>query len=320
MALEALFMAQNPIHFDVLIAGGGPAGLSALLWCADLDLRAILIEKEEEPGGQLLYTYNEIKNYLGIDAANGRELRDKFLRQIERANCVLRTCSKIVSADLAKKSLTLENHLEYSAGAVIIATGVRRRKLMVPGEAEFKGLGVLRSGVQQLDETLGKTVVIVGGGDAAIENALILSQNAQKIFVVHRRSDLTARNDFIERAKDSGKIEFVPDAKITAILGKEKVELVELEHLNTKERSRLETDAVLVRIGVEPNTELFREQLSLDEKGYIRINDHCSTNLPNVYACGDVANPVAPTIAAAVGHGATAAKVIRRILGLTTVA
>lgn len=307
-------MAEKMNKVDVIIAGGGPAGMSALLWCADLGLNAVLLEKEIELGGQLLYTYNAIKNYLGIEAATGRELRDIFLRQIANAKIERRCGAEIVGADLAGTSMTLADGTMYSGRAIIIATGVRRRKLKVPGEEEFRGRGILESGAKAVDEVSGKTVVIVGGGDAALENALILSENARKIFVVHRRKEFTARRDFTDQAKALGKIEFLPDNKLTTIVGKGTVKSVELEHLISGKSSQIETDAVLIRIGVEPNTELFRGQIELDEKGYVIIDSYCAANLSNVFACGDVANPSSPTIATAVGHGATAVKALFREL------
>ena len=189
-------MFARDAEFDVIIAGGGPAGLSALLWCADLGLDAILLEKEAEFGGQLLLTHNAIQNYLGVAAANGRELRDIFLRHLENANLARLAGAAIANADLSQKTLTLADGTEYSGRAIIIATGVRRRKLRVPGEEKFHGKGILESGKQAADAMHGKTVVIVGGGDAALENALIISETARKVVVVHRRPDLTARDEF----------------------------------------------------------------------------------------------------------------------------
>ncbi len=303
-------MVEKTTEFDVIIAGGGPAGLSALLWCADLGLNAILLEKESEFGGQLLLTHNAIQNYLGVETANGRELRDIFLRQIENTKLKRLTGAEIIEADLAQKTLTLANGAKYSGRTIIIATGVRRRKLMVPGEDEFRGHGILESGAKDKNEVAGKTVVIVGGGDAALENALILNETARKIFVVHRRSEFAARKEFLLTARKSENIEFCSDTQITKILGSDMVEGVELKHLTSGSLSRLETDAVLIRIGVEPNTEIFRGQIELNPAGYITIDATCATSLHRVYAVGDVANHTAPTISTAAGHGSSAVKAI----------
>lgn len=305
-------MAEKNTEFDVMIAGGGPAGLSALLWCVDLNLNAILLEKEAELGGQLLLTHNAIQNYLGVEAENGRELRNIFLRQVENTEMKRLSGARIVEADLAQKTLTMADGSIYSGRAIIIATGVRRRKLMVPGEQEFRERGILGSGVMEKTKMVGKTVVIVGGGDAALENALILSKTASKIFVVHRRGEFTARKEFVQMAQGSDKIEFCIDTQITKIFGNDVVEGVELKHLSSGNLSRIETGAVLIRIGVDPNTEISRGQIELDEAGYITIDANCSTSVQGVFAVGDVANRFAPTIAVAAGHGATAVKAIYR--------
>lgn len=303
-------MVEKNAEFEVMIAGGGPAGLSALLWCADLGLNAILLEKEAEFGGQLLLTHNAIQNYLGVEAANGRELSDIFLRQVKNTKIKQLTGARIVEADLAQKTLTLADGTKYSSQAIIISTGVRRRKLMVPGEEDFRGHGILESGTKALSEMQGKTTVIVGGGDAALENALILNKTARKIFVVHRRSKFTARKEFIQAALEAEKIEFCFDIEITEIFGNDMVEGVELKHQTSGNLSQIKTDAVLIRIGVEPNTELFRGQIELDEAGYVIIDANCATNMQGIFAVGDVANPTAPTISSAVGQGAAAAKAI----------
>ncbi len=303
-------MINENAEFDLVIAGGGPAGLSALLWCAELGLDAILLEKEREFGGQLLLTHNAIRNYLGVEAANGLEMRDTFFRQVANTGVKRLNGAEIIEADLVRKTMTLADGKEYSGRTIIIATGVRRRKLGVPGEEEFCGRGILESGVKALDEVRGKIVVIVGGGDAALENALILSESADKVFVVHRRDQFTARPDFVMRARASEKVEFCLDAEITAIAGKEMVESVELKHPSSGSVSQMQIDAVLIRIGVEPNTELFRGQIELDDAGYAITDENCRTGLPCVFAVGDVVNRDAPTIAAAIGHGATAVKAI----------
>lgn len=295
---------------DVVIAGGGPAGLSALQWCAELGLKAILIEKEPELGGQLLYTYNPITNYLGWQCANGRELRGAFLKSLHDTSG-RRVCdANIVDADLPKRTFVLADGAIHSGGSIIIATGVRRRKLGIPGEREFRGRGILDSGAKQRNEIADKQVVIVGGGDAALENAIILAKRAERVMVVHRRAMFTARSEFLEPASSHPKIEFVTDARMTSINGDEKVKNVGLVRLRTGEQLTLKADAVLIRIGVEPNSDLFRDQIDLDPEGYVVIDRNCATSLPNVFAVGDVANPTTPTIAAAVGQACIAVKTI----------
>ena len=303
-------MAQKIDEFDVIIIGGGPGGLSAALWCAELGLNAILLEKKSEFGGQLLRTYNAIKNHLGADAANGRELRDIFLRQAEKANFARRCDSEVVEAELTEKKVVLADGSQYRAHAIVIATGVSRRKLDIPGEAEFYDRGILESGEKAKNEVAGKRVMIVGGGDAALENALILARVAERVFVVHRRSEFSARDVFLQGCLNNEKIEFILNTRVTAIVGNTVVDAANIEEIPSGNRTRIAVDAVLIRVGEVPNTELFRGQIALDAAGFIIDESKCLTDLPDIYAIGDVANPLAPTISAAVGMGATVAKSI----------
>ncbi len=297
-------------HFDVVIVGGGPAGLAALLWSVDLGLAAVLFEKKAEFGGQLLRTYNPVTNYPGARAANGRELRNVFLRQLSERDALRCADAEIVATDLEARSVTTGDGSVYSGHAVILATGVRRRRLGVPGEEELRGHGVLDSGVKQRDEVAGRHVVIVGGGDAALENALLLADRAAKVSVVHRRDIFTARKDFLERASQNPRIEFLTNAVLRSIDGEGAVGTVTLEDVRSGKRSTLAADRVLIRVGVQPNTELFRGQIELDDDAYVVTDRNCATSRPDIYAIGDVANPRTPTIAAAVGQASVAVKAI----------
>lgn len=284
--------------------------MSAALWCAELGLSALILEESNEPGGQLLRVYNPIANHLGIKTKNGRELRDIFLEQIENRNFDLRTNVKISEIDLKNKTVFLGAAESVSAKSIIIATGVRRRKSGVEGEEKFRKCGILHSGKRDKDLVENKKVIIVGGGDAAIENALILSETASEVTVVHRRTEFRAREEFLEQARKNSRISFITNSIPTKISGGENIEKVEIKNTETEKISVIKTDAVLFRIGVAPNTEIFRKKLSLDKNGYIKINAVCQTNVENIYAVGDVANPVSPTVSTAVGMGATAVKSI----------
>ncbi|HEX8736276.1 MAG TPA: FAD-dependent oxidoreductase [Pyrinomonadaceae bacterium] len=296
------------MNYDVIIIGGGAAGISSACWCDELGLKTLLLESHSELGGQLLWTHNPVKNHLGVEAENGREMRDIFVRQAENYNFSLRTNAEASAVDLEKKIITLENGETFSAQALIIATGIKRRKLNVAGEAELKGKGILESGKRDAEKVRDKNVCVIGGGDAALENVLILAETARKVTLVHRRKNFRARAEFLEKARKNPSIEFLNEATVTKITGREKVEGAEIK--NNNKVFILPVEAVLIRIGVEPNTKLFREKLKLDVNGYIEIDSRCETSVDKVFAVGDVANPLAPTISSAVGMGATAAKVI----------
>src|SRR5215213_3141093 len=186
---------------DVIIIGAGPAGLSAALWCDELGLDTLVVERAAEVGGQLLRVYNPVENYLGVRAANGRELRDLFAAQVAEREFDLWTEAEIESVDLRAKRVRLRSGEELQAIALVLATGVRRRRLGVPGEEEFAGRGVLESGRLEREQFAGEDVLVVGGGDAAAENALLLAEVCATVTLVHRGERLRARREFVERLR-----------------------------------------------------------------------------------------------------------------------
>ncbi len=297
-------------NFDVIIIGGGAAGISAALWCDDLKLNALLLESGAELGGQLLWTHNAIENHLGSQARNGRELRDIFVGQIENRRFTRRLNAELGAIDFSRKTVSLAGGEEFRADSLIIATGVRRRKLNVEGEEKFEKRGLLESGKRDANSVKDKRVGIVGGGDAAFENALILAETASEVTLVHRGANFRARAEFVEPARKNRKIAILTESVVVKINGDERIEKIELKNLKTDETASIAVDFVLRRIGVEPNTELALGKIDLDENGYIKVNQNCETNLEGIFAVGDVANPLAPTVSGAVGMGATAVKAI----------
>ena len=295
---------------DVIIIGAGAAGLSAALWCDELGLDTLVIEREAETGGQLLRVYNPIENYLGARAENGRALRDVFAAQVEDAEFDLWTNAEIENVDLAAKRVRLRSGEDLRAISIIIATGVRRRRLGVEGEAELMGRGVVESATRDRDSLAGQDVCVIGGGDAAAENALLLAEVCPTVTLVHRGKKLSARDEFTERIRAEHCITVFTEAELIRIIGAEKVEGVEIQRHGALKPFQMAVGGVLIRIGVEPNSELILEQLETDEHGYICATGERETSVENVFAIGDIANPLAPTISTATGDGATAAKVI----------
>jgi thioredoxin reductase (NADPH) len=295
---------------DVLIIGAGPAGLSAARWCDDLGLDALAVERAAEVGGQLLWVHHPVENYLGLRADDGRQLRDLFAEGVEDAGFDLWTQAEIESIDLRARRVRLGSGEELQSIFMIIATGLRRRILNVPGEAEFAGRGVI--GSARLDRELyaGRDVVVVGGGDSAAENALLLAEVCPTVTLVHRGKKLRARAEFVERLQATHCVTVFKESELVRVIGDDRVEAVEIRRRGALKPFQMAVGGVLVRVGYEPNTELFRGQLELDERGYVRTNSAHETSVENVFAVGDVASPLAPTIAGAVGAGATAAKVI----------
>ncbi len=295
---------------DVLIIGAGPAGLAAALWCDELGLDTLVLEQNEQVGGQLLSIYGPVNNYPGVPANNGRELLERFSERVAEADFDLWTNAEIESVDLKAKRVGLRSGEELQSIAIIIATGVRRRPLGIPGEEEFAGRGVVESATRDREALAGKDVCVVGGGDAAAENALLLADVCATVTLVHRRPRLKARPEFVQQLKSQHCITVFPESVVTRILGDGKVEAVEILRKDALKPFQMAVQGVVIRVGVEPNTELFREQLELDEAGYALINSRQETSVANVFAIGDVSSPLAPTISGATGAGATAAKVI----------
>jgi thioredoxin reductase (NADPH) len=301
------------VEYDVVIIGGGAAGISAACWCGELGLSAVLLESNAELGGQLNYVFNPIKNHLGVETANGQEMRDIFVSQMQNFKFDILTNSAVSKVDFDKKTVSLSDGKTLSFKALVIATGVRRRKLNIKGETEFVGKGIIESGKRDGKTLVGKTVCVIGGGDAALENALILAEFAEKVFLIHRRETFRGRNEFLTQILTNPKIKILRNTQLVEIIGSKNVEAIKLKN-NAK--FILPTDAIIFRLGVEPNIELLRDKIDSDEFGYIKIDGNCETNLRNMFAVGDVANRLSPTVSSAVGTGTTAAKVIWQRLNL----
>src|SRR6266487_6029116 len=288
---------------DVVIIGAGPAGISAALWCDELGLDTLVLEQQEEIGGQLLSVYNPIENYPGLRAHNGRELLARFSEPIGQADFDLWTNVEIESVNLKAKRISLQSSEELQSISIIIATGVRRRQLGIPGEEEFVGHGIIESATRDRELFAGKDVCVIGGGDAAAENALLLAEVCPTVTMVHRGKKLGARRMFAEQLHTHHCITVFPESIVRCILGGDHVEAVEIERDGAIKPFQMAVQGVLIRIGFEPNTDFFRGQLELDERGYVTVGAQQETTISNVFAIGDVANPLAPTIAGAVGAG-----------------
>jgi len=295
---------------DVVIIGAGAAGLSAARWCDELGLDTLLLEANEEVGGQLSWIHNRIDNYLGVQADNGQQLRELFIEQIKDCDFDQWTGVRIESVDLKAKRVRLQSGEELQSIAIIIATGLRRRGLGIPGEAEFVGRGIIESGARDRDQVAGKDVCVIGGGDAAAENALLLAEVCPTVTLVHRGRKMRGRREFTEQLHTHHCITVFPESNVRRILGNDRVEAVEIERAAAIKPFQMAVQGVVIRIGFEPNTDFVRDQLDLDERGYVLVDSRHETNVANIFAIGDVANPLAPTIAGAVGAGGTAAKVI----------
>ena len=273
---------------DVIIIGAGPAGLSAAFWCDELGLDTLVLEQADAIGGQLHRVYNPINNYLGLKTRNGRELLEYFSADVDDAGFDLWTGAEIDSIDLRAKRVSLRSGERLQSIAIVIATGVRPRTLDIPGEREFAGKGMIESATRDKDLFAGEDVCVVGGGDAAVENALLLAEVCPTVTVVHRGKKLRARREFAERLQPNHAVTVFTESVLTRILGDDLVQAVEIMRKDALKPFQLAVRGVLIRIGVKPNTDLFREQLEVDQQGYVTVSSEQETTVPMVFACGDV--------------------------------
>jgi thioredoxin reductase (NADPH) len=295
------------MNHDVIIVGGGPAGMSALIWCHSLGLRGVLLEQSPELGGQTLEMFHRVLDYPGLIAENGRELRDHFVAQLGLLRLDYRAGRKIEEVDLRERRARCDG--EWMQGeAMIIATGARKRRLGVPGEEKFEIRGVSFSATRDHGLYAGKKVSVIGGGDSAVQNSLLLAGICPGVTLIHRSDKYRARPDWLEQARENPRITIINNAEVTAIEGGERVERLIIEDTLTREIKSVETEGVFIRLGVAPNTETFRGLIELDEAGFIKSDQRQRTSAEMVYAAGDVCRPANFSIATAVGHGAIAAK------------
>jgi thioredoxin reductase (NADPH) len=292
---------------DVIIIGGGPAGMSALIWCHSMGLRCVLLEQSPELGGQMLEMFHRILDYPGLVAENGRELRDHFAAQLDLLQLDYRTGRKVEDTDLSLRRARYGGEWLRGRG-VIIATGARKRKLGIPGEERFEIRGVSFSATRDHSLYAGKKVSVIGGGDSAVQNSLLLARVCPSVTLIHRSDRYRARLDWLEQARENPRITILDNAEAKAIEGGERVERLIIEDTRTREIKTIETEGVFIRVGVAPNTEMFRGQIELDEAGFIKTDRRQRTSVEMVYAAGDVCRPACLSVATAVGQGAIAAK------------
>lgn len=304
---SAASSADNPERVKVLILGSGPAGLTAALYAARANLKPVVLSGLEL-GGQVSLTYT-VENYPGFpDGVGGMELVELFQKQAERFGARIEYDSAVeVSFSSRPFRVRTQNGKVYLAEAVIITTGASAVHLEVPGESEFTGRGVSYCATCDGYFFKDKDVIVVGGGDSALEEGLFLTRYAKSVTIVHRRDELRAGAILAERARANPKIAFLWNKVITEISGNGAVQSVRLQDTKTGETFQRPVDGVFIFIGHKPNTEIFKGQVELDERGYIQVDQLMRTNIPGVFAAGEVADPHFRQVVTSAGMGAAAA-------------
>lgn len=305
-------------HAKVVILGSGPAGATAAIYAARAMLEPVMIAGIQ-PGGQLTIT-TEVENYPGFaEAVQGPWLMEQMQAQAEHVGAKI-VQDTITSADLARRPFTLvgDSGTRYTADTLIIATGAQANWLGLSSEERYKGFGVSACATCDGFFFRGKRVAVVGGGNTAAEEALFLTNFAEKVTLIHRRAFLRADKTNQMRLADHPKIEIIYDSVVDEVLGNDNprsVTGVRIRNLQTNQSSKLDIDGLFIAIGHSPATELFRGQLEMDDGGYLRtVPDSTQTSVPGVFAAGDVKDKIFRQAVTAAGMGCMAALEAERFL------
>lgn len=295
---------MKQLSFDTIILGGGPAGLSAAIYAARGAVSTAIVDINML-GGQPS-NYLELENYPGFQVVGGFDLMEKFEEHADKFGVHKFPMQEIQSVDLKSKTI-ITNEYEFKAGTIIIATGAQPMKLGVPGEKEFVGRGVSYCAVCDGAFYKNKVVAVVGGGNAAVEEAMYLTKFADKVYVIHRRNELRADRIVQERAFKNEKVEFIWDSVVKEIKGDNLVNTAVLENVKTNEISNLAVNGVFPYIGMAPNVELFNGQLEQDSRGFIVTDETMATSVEGVFAIGDVRTTPLRQVITAAADGAVGA-------------
>jgi len=295
---------QKTSGYDLIIIGAGPAGLTAGVYASVLRLHTFLISKDI--GGQAIDS-TKIKNYMGFDFITGPELTEKFRNQFLHRHYIQHVMDEVVKIDSKDGyyEILTRNNNRYLAKAVIIASGMKRRKLGIPGEERLLRKGVSHSTLQDTSLFTGKHIVVIGGGNSGIQTAKGLLQAGCHVTLIEK-ANITADPSELELLTRNSDFEILDKHDVTEIYGDEKVEGVEIQSLDNMKKQKFACDAVFIQVGLIPNTEFCIDLLDLNDKGEIKIKPDCSTNARGIFACGDVTEVFGKRIIIASGEGAKA--------------
>lgn len=299
--------------YDVIILGSGPAGLSAAIYAQRARLNTLVIEEKPLSGGQILDTY-EVDNYPGLQGIGGFELGMKFREHADTLGVSFHTAQvqKVQTAGNLKEVVTDKEI--FQSKSVIVATGATHRKLGVPGEEKFVGVGVSYCATCDGAFFKGKTVAVVGGGDVALEDALFLARGCEKVYLIHRRDEFRGAKILQEQVEKTENITVLWNSEVKEIQGENKVEKI-VVHNNIEETdTQLEVQGIFIAVGIQPNNEAVKEVVALDEQGYVKALEDTVTSEPGIFAAGDIRTKQLRQVITAAADGANAVTSIEKYL------
>ena len=299
--------------YDLAILGAGPAGICAAIYATRAKLNTIWLDKKFVQGGQIVDTY-EVDNYPGLPGITGLDLGEVMAGHAEKLGMKpQRETVRSIEAEQGIKVIRTKKN-EYRARAVIIACGATHRHLGIPGEEELSGMGVSYCATCDAAFFQDRTVVVVGGGNVAVEDAILLSRTCKKVYLVHRRDELRAEKILQESFFACKNVEIIWDSIPLSIEGTDKVEALKIQNKKTQEESFIETDGVFIAVGIVPGTEKFKDLVKLDEAGYIVAGEDGITSEPGIFAAGDIRTKNLRQVVTAVADGANAVASVQRYL------
>lgn len=302
--------------YDVVIIGSGPAGLSAAVYARRAKLKVLVIEKAGYSGGQIVNT-SDVDNYLGMQGIDGFEMAMKFRTHAEHfeAEFIDDEVLDIMEKPDRIFDVNLKSDKIISTKTIIIATGATYKKLGIPGEMEYIGRGVSYCATCDGAFYRDKEVAVVGGGDVALEDALYLSNIANKVYLIHRRDELRGAKVLQEKVLTNEKICFMPDTVVEAINGSEgMVSSIDIKNLKTLEQGNISVNGIFVAVGMKPSSECVKELVELDDYGYIMASEDAITSKKGIFVAGDVRTKVLRQVITAVSDGANAVASVERYL------
>jgi thioredoxin reductase (NADPH) len=305
--------------YDVIILGAGPAGLSAGIYASRAKLKTLILN-EGTVGGQVILTH-EIANYPGVETTNGFKLVNTMKKQAKEFGCIIKANLNVTGINLLNKikEIKVNGSDIYKGKTVILALGGKPRSLNIPGEDDFKGRGVSYCATCDGEFFTGKEVVVVGGGNSALEESVSLAKYASKLTVVHQFDHFQAQRHYIDMAKNNPKINFIMGSELRGIEGEASVKKVKIENLTTGQISELNTDGVFIFIGYSANVDKVKDTITLNSRSEIVVDNNMKTNIEGVYAAGDCIEKRYRQVTTAVADGTIAALSVSDYLMNSTV-